>query len=101
MEDTAAKGVRAAPLEGGRAQEWLLSWGRGLQGSRQDPTERTDGGWGLQAGDSPGGKGSGAPPSSPILCGFSETVKRERGPTGKGEEQGPSHTGTFLKPLLR
>ena len=85
MEDSAAKAIRAAPLEGGRAQEWLLFWGKGLQGSRQDPTERTDGGWGLQAGDFPGGKGSGALPSGPILCAFSETIKRDGGPTGKGE----------------
>ena len=85
MEDSAAKAIRAAPLEGGRAQEWLLFWGKGLQGSRQDPTERTDGGWGLQAGDFPGGKGSGALPSGPILCAFSETIKREGAPTGKGE----------------
>lgn len=85
MEENSAKAVRAAPLERGIAQEWLLFWGRGLQGSRQDLTERTDGGWGLQAGESPGSKGSGAIPSSPILCGFSETIKREGGPTGKGE----------------
>lgn len=43
MEDNSAKAVRAAPLERGIAQEWLLS-GEGAGGSRQDLTEeRTDG----------------------------------------------------------
>ena len=58
-------------------------------------------GEGCKPGTPPGGKGSGAPPSNPTLYGFSESVKKEGGSTGKGEWQGASQTGISLKPLLK
>lgn len=57
--------------------------GRRLQGSRKDATDEADGGWGLQAGNSPGGKALGAPATNTILYSFSETVKKEGASVGK------------------
>lgn len=86
MEDNAARTLRAATLGGRQSSGTAAFLGRGLQDSRQDPTKEADGRWGLQVRDSPGGKGSGAPPANPILYSFSGTVKKERGSTGKGEQ---------------
>lgn len=59
-----------------------------MQGRGKDPTEETDGGWGLQAGDSPGGKVSGALPTNLILYCFPQTLKKEGDSAGKGEQLG-------------